>query len=63
MNKEELKVMLIELSKRDCWSDDDDFNPYEFSGGNYDDAYYGGRDDGEAILAYKILKEFFKETP
>lgn len=32
----------------------DDFNPYEWSGGNSDDAYQMGVNDGEARLAQSI---------
>lgn len=50
-----IKNICDKLSKRDIWCDDEDFNPCDFSGGNYDDAYYGGLADGKAILAKQIL--------
>lgn len=59
MDKDKLKTKLELLAKRECWVHDEDFNPMEYSGANYDDAYYGGREDGEAILAKDILEEFF----
>jgi hypothetical protein len=34
-----------------------DHNPYDASGGNYDDAYTIGIDDGQIILAKEILKD------
>ena len=47
---------LEKLSVRECWSDEDDFNPMEMSGANYDDAYFAGCDDGETILARELLR-------
>lgn len=32
---------------------------YQMSGGNYDDAYEGGIDDGYIMLAKQLLSEFF----
>lgn len=55
---EAMKEKLKKLAARDCWIHADDFNAYDYSGGNYDDAYYGGRSDGEAILARELLAEF-----
>ena len=45
-------------------NEDPDFNAYEASGGNYDDAYALGSADGEILLAREILREIsFKEAP
>jgi hypothetical protein len=52
---------LLKLAMRETWTDSDDFNPYEQSGGNYDDAYYAGRDDGETSLAKRLLTKYFPE--
>lgn len=35
---------------------------YEVSGGNIDDAYEAGVDDGYALLARNLLQEFFGAT-
>lgn len=35
----------------------DDFNPMDLSGGNYDDCYQGGIDDGYIELARLILAD------
>ena len=43
------------LAKSKAWSDDEEFNAHEFSGGNFDDAYAGGTADGEIMLAREIL--------
>jgi hypothetical protein len=52
---EKIKEMLEKLAKRKCWSDTEDFNPMDMSGGNFDDAYFGGHADGQAELAQDIL--------
>lgn len=53
---EKIKELLEKLAKRDCWSDSpEDFNPMDFSGGNFDDAYFGGVEDGKAELARALL--------
>jgi hypothetical protein len=54
-----LKAHLQKLAKRNCWTDGVDFNPYEQSGGNFDDAYYRGNEDGETLLARELLERFF----
>ena len=48
---------LIKQAKRTCWDDNDDFNPYDWGGGNFDDTYSGGCEDGETHLARDILNE------
>lgn len=55
---EELKAKLGQLASRKCWSDDSDFIAYDYSGGNLDDAYYGGWEDGKTALARALLAEF-----
>ncbi|MDP2692443.1 MAG: hypothetical protein Q8O88_02250 [bacterium] len=61
MDITKLKIRLKELAKKTAGFDNDDFNTYDDSGGNFDDAYYRGCDDGEISLARGILKEFFKD--
>ena len=48
---------LKKAARRETWDEGEDggFNPYDFSGGNFDDAYQGGQDDGETHLAREIL--------
>lgn len=60
MKIEALKEHLMEIAKKKAWSDDEDFSAYDYSGGNFDDAYYGGASDGEVLLARQILEEFFE---
>ena len=51
----DLLEMLRKLAGDSADCDDSDFNAMEWSGGNYDDAYSIGRDDGEILLARHIL--------
>jgi hypothetical protein len=51
---------LLKLARRETWTDLDDFNPCVLSGGNYDDAYYAGVQDGETSLAQQLLKKYFQ---
>jgi hypothetical protein len=46
---------LVKLAKRNNWNADEEFDVHGFSGGQTDDAYEGGYDDGQADLARKIL--------
>lgn len=48
---------LKKLAAYTTWEEADDFNPYDLSGGNFDDAYYGGERDGQTNLAREILGE------
>lgn len=57
-----LKEKLMLIAQIECWSDDEDFMPHDYAGGNIDDAYSGGTTDGEVIFARKLLKEFWGET-
>lgn len=34
----------------------DEFNPCDMYGGNMDDSYFGGQDDGETVMARQILE-------
>lgn len=45
-----------EVAERDCWSDEDNFCAYEYSGGNFGDAYEGGQNSGEVMFARYLLK-------
>jgi hypothetical protein len=40
-----------------CPVDEDDFNPSDIFGGNFDDCYWGGRADGRVALAREILEK------
>lgn len=54
---DELYDELIGLAEAmTCREDDPDFNPDEWSGGNFDDCYELGVTDGEILLARKIVE-------
>lgn len=60
MTIEELKAYLIEKTKGQALlSEQDDFNPNDASGGNFDDAYQLGCDDGE-LIAWRDILEMIK---
>lgn len=52
---DELIEKLRQLSVGKAWSDADEFNPADNSGGNFDDTYEGGVKDGRIQLAREIL--------
>lgn len=52
---DELLLKLKELARRVAWADNDDFNAWDYSFGNFDDAYWGGQRDGTVMLARDIL--------
>lgn len=56
---EKLKTRLIKLAKQKCLSDDPEALVVEASGGNVDDAYNLGYDDGKRLLARSILTKYF----
>jgi len=60
-NIEALKAKLQKVAAKATKTDDEDedFNPCDWSGGNFDDAYNMGVDDGEIHFAREILAEFF----
>lgn len=45
------------IAEMTCQSDEEDFNAYDYSGGNFDDAFWNGVDDGKVKLAREILPE------
>ena len=52
----ELITRLQKAAKRETWAENEDFCAYDYSGGNFDDAYEGGSRDGETFLAQEILE-------
>lgn len=56
--EEILKNKLIKLAKKEASTEKDDFSVFDYSGGNIDDAYYMGAEDGEILLAREILETF-----
>jgi len=54
--KQEIVEKLKGIADKKAWSDDEDFMPDDYAGGNIDDAYYGGENDGRISLAREILE-------
>lgn len=58
--KTAMQTLIEELeatAKKTAWSDEEDFNAYDCGGGNYDDTYAGGVNDGEVHSARDILEK------
>lgn len=55
----QLVELLEELAKKKTWYDREDYDTQDLSGGNFDDAYSRGCDDGEVALARELLNRFF----
>ena len=51
---DEMKMFLKKLAARKCWRDNDDFITVGYTGGD-EDAFDDGQDDGEALLARRLL--------
>lgn len=60
LEKETIKKELLSISKRGCLLDDEEENVIDHFGGNFDDAYNGGLEDGEVMLARHLLEKYFK---
>lgn len=58
IDEKELKEYLQWLVEDDD-AHDHDWNPMDAYGGNIDDAYDGGRDEGVRELAYTLLHMFW----
>jgi hypothetical protein len=54
---EKIKALLAELAAKKVCSDDSEFMVHDWAGGNIDDAYQLGCDDGERLLARQILED------
>jgi hypothetical protein len=52
---EEMITKLKNLAASETWFEDEDFDPMDFSGENFHDAYDGGLEDGRVDLAREIL--------
>jgi hypothetical protein len=48
--------MIQDTAKKDTYDEiDENFVPYDYFGGNMDDAYDGGLQDGEILFARSLL--------
>lgn len=61
MLSNEMIQKLKKLAETEAACDDEEFNPYDVSGGNFDDAYYAGSNDGEILLARQIIADLVAE--
>lgn len=48
---------LKSVAAQKAYSDSENFNPCDHSGGNYDDAYNLGLDDGDILFARDLLRK------
>lgn len=61
-SEDKLRSVLTTIAKRGCWDDKaDDFCAVDYSGSNVDDAFFGGKNNGEVMLARDLLDQFFGE--
>lgn len=56
---EDLKSFVEKIAGGRAPADDEDFNAMDYSGGNFDDAFSLGYDEGYVGLARELLKKFF----
>ena len=54
----DIKNKIEFLAKQKAYSDKEDFNAADVSGGNFDDAFSMGIEDGEVLLARTSLAMF-----
>jgi hypothetical protein len=52
---------LCKRAEKNPKGDDADFNPMDYSGGNFDDCYYLGREDGDIDAAREVLSLLTEE--
>lgn len=57
MNKDKLDLLIqrLELEAKGFEPLDEDFNAYDSSGGNFDDAFWQGYEYGSATFAVELL--------
>ena len=53
---EEIIELIEQVAKKPTYSDDDDFVVDDCAGGNVDDAFSCGMDEGEILFARKLLE-------
>lgn len=61
--KEQIKLLELEIEEyEESFGENfEDFNPYDASGGNFDDAYYMGREHGETYGKLELLYELLRK--
>lgn len=58
MNQEKLDLLIkrLELEAENYEELDEDFNAYDSSGGNFDDAFWQGSEYGSSLFALELLQ-------
>mgnify|MGYP006284910695 CR=1 FL=1 len=51
---EKILALIEKTAESDAFSDDEDFNVQDHAGGNFDDAYALGVDDGYTLFAREL---------
>lgn len=59
---DEFVARLRKLAAKDMDFEDEDFEVYSYCGGNVDDAYQRGEEQGEISMAREIVAHFPKEN-
>lgn len=54
--------LLVDLSREELHNEAEDFNAGEASGGNFDDAYLFGQEDGEVSIARMVIESVKAEA-
>ena len=60
--QQKLLELIKQTAAEECWHDHEDFDLYDWCGGNFDDAYEGGRLTGRVIFARYLLELITKES-
>lgn len=55
MTEQQYKALVARAEVENGYDADEDFNPYDYSGGNFDDCYQMGLDHGDSDAAREIL--------
>lgn len=61
MTTNDLRAHLVIVAARHLPQDNEEFNTYDYSGGNIDDAYELGCNAGEVLLARELLTKYFPQ--
>lgn len=55
LTEEQYKSLVKRASVENGYEADDDFNPYDYSGGNFDDCYQMGLEHADSDAAREVL--------
>ena len=57
-----MKEYLEKIARKDLATDDEEFDPQDWCGGNFDDAFEMGTQAGEIMLARELLEKYFQNS-